>query len=345
MLSNDTRTTTSRALIFCLSFCLAAVMWYAVSVSDMLEMQVELRLDYFGIPSNLIVTDGLVSKMTVRLRGPQMLLRSSNKEFNYKVVDLSNIKPGTTTIPLIEEQITPTLRAFEIIDAVPMRLDIKAEKVLERMVPVEPVLDIPLRRGAIDVKNVQVSPSSVMLRGPESVVERINSVKLPLRVDPEVAETTLTQHATLSLPQFVTSRPARVRVAYTVTSARVTLERTFPIRLEAVEKDGYTLEEAELTVSLEVPESLAKSPTYLRRLDVYVLPPQIERGQSASALVQFRAPEGMVVLGPLKHVVRVSRPAPESKADGEKSDAGGKKNQSVKVESSTPDQLAGDLKR
>ena len=59
-----------------LAVLVAVVMWYGVSVSDRLETQMEVNIDYYGIPPNLVVTDGLVSKITVRLRGPEALLRS-----------------------------------------------------------------------------------------------------------------------------------------------------------------------------------------------------------------------------------------------------------------------------
>ena len=58
------------------AFAVAVGMWYVVSVRDRLEVQLEVGIEYNGIPSGLVVTDGLVSKVQVRLRGPEILLRS-----------------------------------------------------------------------------------------------------------------------------------------------------------------------------------------------------------------------------------------------------------------------------
>ncbi len=58
----------------------AMAMWYLVSVRDRLEAQVEINVDYYDIPANLVVTDGLVSKIQVRLKGPETLLRSIPRE-------------------------------------------------------------------------------------------------------------------------------------------------------------------------------------------------------------------------------------------------------------------------
>ena len=60
------------------AFAVAVGMWYVVSVRDRLEVQLEVGIEYNGIPSGLVVTDGLVSKVQVRLRGPEILLRSIN---------------------------------------------------------------------------------------------------------------------------------------------------------------------------------------------------------------------------------------------------------------------------
>lgn len=87
---------------------LAAVgMWYVVSVRDRLEAQVEVNIDYYGIPPNLVVTDGLISKITVRLRGPETLLRSIPQQRLTQAVDLSDIKKGVTVVPLGGDNLGP----------------------------------------------------------------------------------------------------------------------------------------------------------------------------------------------------------------------------------------------
>ena len=45
-----------------MAFAVAVGMWYVVSVRDRLEVQLEVGIEYNGIPPGLVVTDGLVSK-------------------------------------------------------------------------------------------------------------------------------------------------------------------------------------------------------------------------------------------------------------------------------------------
>ena len=42
------------------AFAVAVGMWYVVSVRDRLEVQLEVGIEYNGIPPGLVVTDGLV---------------------------------------------------------------------------------------------------------------------------------------------------------------------------------------------------------------------------------------------------------------------------------------------
>ena len=287
---------------------LAAVgMWYVVSVRDRLEAQVEVNIDYYGIPPNLVVTDGLISKITVRLRGPETFLRSIPLQRLTQAVDLSDIKKGVTVVPLGGDNLGPTFRAFELVDIQPPRIVIKADTLMERSVPLRTIVDSPLRGGALTVENVSVSPATVVLRGPEDVVSDISSVPLTIMLDPKAAGTTVHQTITLDTPSLVTANPPSVRVQYTITSGRTVVSRRCKVELAGENRRQYTVEPEEVTVLVEVPEALAKSARYLGQLEVSVTPPALEPEQSKKVELRFRLPEGMTLLNPATEEVTVSR--------------------------------------
>ncbi|WP_165176116.1 CdaR family protein [Desulfovibrio sp. ZJ369] len=285
----------------------AVGMWYVVSVRDRLEAQVEVNIDYFGIPSNLVVTDGLISKVLVRLRGPETLLRSIPQQKLTQAVDLSGIKKGDTIVPLSGESMGPAFRAFELVDVQPPRIVLKADTLLERSVPLRAIVDSPLRGGALTVENVSVSPATVVLRGPESVVSDISSLPLTIMLDPKAAGTTVQQIVTLDTPSLVTATPASVRVQYTITSGRTVISRRCKVELSVENRRLYAVTPDEITVLAEVPEALAKSARYLSRLEVSVVPPALEPGQHAKVELRFRLPEGMTLLNSATEEVTVSR--------------------------------------
>ncbi|MBD5557677.1 MAG: YbbR-like domain-containing protein [Desulfovibrio sp.] len=286
---------------------LATVMWYAVSVRDRLEAQVEVNIDYYGIPSNLVVTDGLVSKLTVRLRGPETLLRSIPRERLTEGIDLSDIKKGETIVPLGRDELGPAFRAFEVVDIQPPRIVIHADTVLERSVPVQAKEESPLHNDALTVENLSVSPATVILRGPEQVINTITRLPLTIKLDPKAAGTTVQQTITLDTPSLVTANPPSVRVRYTITSGRTVVSRHCTIKVDSDADHHYTVTPHELTVLVEVPEALAKNSKYLQGMAVSVLPPGMEVGETRQVKLRFRLPEGMTLLNPANDDVKVTR--------------------------------------
>lgn len=274
----------------------AIIMWYVVSVRDRIEAQVEVNIDYNGIPSSLVVTDGLVTKLQVRLRGPETLLRSMPRERLTEAIDLSKIKKGDTIVPLGGEGLGPAFRAFDVIDIQPSRIVIKADNLIEKSVPLRAEIDSPFGGGALTVENVTVSPGTAILKGPEEVLSKISSVTLPIRLDPKTAGARVTQTIPLDTPSLVTSNPASVRVSYTITSGRAVITRECPIKIAGNLEKNYTITPKTVSLMVEVPEALSRDSKYLDQLEVSVAPPPLEVGEKVAVKMRVRLPEGMTLL-------------------------------------------------
>jgi len=290
-----------------LSIIAATAMWYLVSVRDRIEAQVEINIDYYGIPQNLIVTNGLVSKIVVRLRGPETLMRSVLRQNINEAIDLSYIKKGVTIVPLPASDISPTLRAFEVVDIQPPRIVVTADNLIERSVPIKTVIDSPLKGGALTVENISVSPATVILRGPEGSISKISNVPLTIHIDPKGAGATEEQTMALDTPSLITSSPSSVRVRYTITSGRTVVSRNCHIVVAEDSTHHYTLQPKDINTLVEVPEALAKASSYLDKLEARVVPPPLEPGESKKARVQFRLPDGMTLLNPASMEVTITR--------------------------------------
>ncbi|MBO4684661.1 MAG: YbbR-like domain-containing protein, partial [Desulfovibrio sp.] len=186
----------------------ATVMWYMVCVRDRIEAQYEVFVDYHGVSPKLVITEGLVSKITIRLRGPETLLRSyGNRRLTHQV-DLSKVKKGVTVVPITPEDLHLDQRVFDIIDIDPARMVVKADNLAERIVPVKSDVKSPLRDGILRVDGVSTSPSSVTIKGPEAIVADISSLKLPIQLDPKAAGTKVDQMMKLDTPNLVTATPS-----------------------------------------------------------------------------------------------------------------------------------------
>ena len=276
------------------SVLIATAMWYTVSVRDRIETQFEVSINYTGIPKNLIVTDGLINKVTVRMRGPQTLLRGINSQRLNQQIDLSMIKKGVTIVPLSTEHLAAYYRAFEVLDVQPPRIVVKADEVVERIIPVQPVITSPLRSGALTVENVVVSPPTVTLTGPESVISEINALRLPITLDPKLAGTTVSQSLPLDTPGLVTATPKNVQATYTITSRRSVIQRAYRVEIVSDKPARYRVSPREVKISVEVPDALARSNSYLSSVQLSVVPPAtLEPGVPVSVPLNSRLPDGM----------------------------------------------------
>lgn len=299
----------------------ATVMWYWVCVRDRIETQYEVFVDYHGIPPKLVITEGLVSKISIRLRGPETLLRSYGKRRLTYQVDLSKVKRGVTVVPITPEDLHLDQRAFDIIDIEPARMVVKADNLAERIVPVKSDIRSNLRRGILRVDGVSTSPSSVTIKGPESIVADISYLRLIVPLDPKAAGTKVDQMMKLDTPNLVTATPSAVRVQYTMTSGRTAVTLRRRVAVSASEPEHYLVEPAEVDVTVEVPDALAKNSSYLAKLAVTAAPPELKPGESARVRLNYRLEDSMTQLPPLTEEVTVTRrgnPRPGRNAKQEK---------------------------
>lgn len=307
MKSSDLYCRAPHLLSIFLALGIAVGMWYMVSVRDRLEAQIEVNLDYHGIPTNLVITDGLINKAVVRLRGPETLLRSATQSKIIQSVDLSSIKKGTTVVPLAVENLGARFRAFDLVDVQPPRIVIKADNLMERSIPVREVVESPLRGGALTVGDITVSPATVTLRGPETLISPLSFIPLTIRLDPKDAGNTVQQNITLDTPGMVTATPPSVKVQYTITSGRTVVSRRCKVDVQGGRGRRYSIDPPEVTVMVEVPEALAKNGRYLGEMDVSLVAPELSPGESTTAPLHFKLPEGMTLLKPTTEEVTISR--------------------------------------
>lgn len=293
--------------VLLLAFSMAMVMWYTVTVRDRLEAQLEIRLDYKGIPDNLMVTDGLINKVTVRLRGPAALIRGINPQSLIQVVNLTSLKKGNNVIPLISEDWRPAFRAFEVVEVMPSRLIIQADTLAERNLPVQPMLRSPLGNTAITVDHIVIDPSKILVRGPETAVNALKAVPLTIPVDASAAPGQITQTLPLDVPVQVSATPSTVRVSYSVVSGRIEMRLERLVGMAALDKRAYVVTPHSFTLYVEVPEALAKSSTYMDKARLTVAPPTMEPGEHVSVPLRVDLPEGMTLLEALPVEVTVTR--------------------------------------
>ncbi len=293
--------------VLLLSFVMAVGIWYVVVIGDQVDIQLEVSVEYKNIPSHLIITDGLVTSIEVRLRGPEALMRDIPSSSRVHVVDLSNLHKGRNVIPFIFLR-NKTLRAFDVQNITPSRLIVTADTAQERNVNVRAQISSSIPTSNFKIENVKVSPSSVLLRGPSNTVQNINNIPIRVRMDPKAQPGTYTQTQLLDILQpLVTATPSSVSVTYTVLSERKGVELNEKIRIESTQPLNYKIDPENLQINVEVPESLINNTVYLAGIKLSVTPPLLEIGESTAVPLNVTLPEGITLIKTLPKVVTVKR--------------------------------------
>jgi hypothetical protein len=260
--------------ILLLSFALACGLWHTVSVRDRLEVQAEVTLNYRDMPEHLMVLDGMLKNFTVQVRGPRELVKSLDTKMLTYAVDLAQLRHGTNVIALDAPRAIVESRALDVMGLVPNRLVLMAEGVLESVVPLEARFSDPELAHVLKAKNLQVAPASVSLRGPESVIGKMRSLRLDVPLEP-TATGDYRLPFSVSTPPQVTAAPGTVLVSYGVVDNRVLVEFERTPILDARHAPLYRITPRKVALTLELPEGLDRSSLEKIRvvIDANELPP------------------------------------------------------------------------
>lgn len=294
-------------LLALIAILVSICMWCYVRVGEQMETQLDVNLDFVGIPPNLIVTSGLVTQLQVRLRGPAVLIRSIPQTMRNYTVNLSMIKKGETTVPMGGEDMGYAYRAFSVIDIQPPSIVVKADTLMERTVPVVASFDYPHGDDVPPVDNFTIKPSVVTIRGPESDIKDIHELPLVIHIDPGAADRTVDETMILNTRSMVTAIPSSVRVGYRITHGREVIPIRSPIILDASTPDNYTVEPEELSLLVELPKAKLKDEDYLSQIRLNVAAPKLAPGESRTVKVNPLLPKGMSLTQPISEEVIVSR--------------------------------------
>ncbi len=239
-----------------LALLLALVCWYMVSGQEKVETWLEVPLEFVNLPQQMEITSGLVSKIQVRIRGTSNQVRSLNASRLAYKLDLGKIQPGSNVIPLVPESMAVT-SAVEVVEISPTRLDLIADVMVSRSVPVS--LDwIGMPGEDMQMRNATVIPDQVTITGFASTLEAVDKI-LTVRVQvPADGERVAAGRAKLLLPKDVRTNVSSV--GYELHFGLITQELWVKMNVEPVEHPGfsYTFEPKFVRARLEMPVRLLK---------------------------------------------------------------------------------------
>ena len=191
-----------------LAFALALFSWHLVSGREKVDTWIQVPVEMVNMPQGFVVRQGMVHRIEVRVRGPRPMLRTIDMRNVFYPLDLAQLQPGMNQLEFETRNISMS-RAIEVVEISPTRVDLLVDRLITRNVPVVTQLETDLHED-YELKRSVLRPPTVVLRGPQSMVEEVDQVTTqPVTVEdhrPGKVEATVG----LILPPEVEANPSRV---------------------------------------------------------------------------------------------------------------------------------------
>ncbi|MBG0789151.1 MAG: YbbR-like domain-containing protein [Desulfovibrionaceae bacterium] len=244
-----------------LSIALAVFTWFLVTGREVVETWVDMPVVMTNPPEGLIIEDGLVDKIQVRLRGPKGLVGNLSSQNLTYTFDVGKLRIGEQTME-IETSRIPLSSTYEIIEVKPNRLKLLVDRRVSKKIAVEAAWAGDINSD-YTLHEIVASPDVVDIRGPETLVRKITKTRVVMKEDfPDEVPRSWSKDVALELPEEVEASPAQVHVeAFFGPKMR---DVWVKIPLEAVSPAGYkaTVAQDYVRLQIEGPEFLFRDNEY-----------------------------------------------------------------------------------
>ncbi|BDQ36688.1 hypothetical protein SYK_10480 [Pseudodesulfovibrio nedwellii] len=244
-----------------LALALAVFTWFLVTGREVVESWVDMPVVMTNPPEGLIIEDGLVDKIQVRLRGPKGLVGNLTTQNIPYHVDVSKLKIGVQVVDIDASNI-PLPSTYEIIEVKPNRLKLTVDRRISKEIEVEAAWSGDLNPD-YKLKEIIVDPKIVVVRGPETVLRKISKARAVMKEDfPEDVPESWAGDVGLELAPEIEASPGQVRVEAFFGPQIRQIWVKVPLEVQAPE--GY-----KVSVSQKFVRLLIEGPIYLFRDNEY----------------------------------------------------------------------------
>ncbi len=158
------------------SLAAAVLLWFALIDAPELTTSISAPVEFKNFPKNLDIGSDMPERVQLLVRGPRDALAGNSFAKTVVLLDLGNFtKPGERTYD-VPESVVGIPSRVQLARAIPFQLRISLERHVSRQVPVRLRLPTALPQGYRVTKSL-VTPSSVVISGPESNVREVEFVQ------------------------------------------------------------------------------------------------------------------------------------------------------------------------
>lgn len=290
-----------------IAFCLSVTLWYTVTVRDKVESWIDVQVVFRGAPENLVISDGLINKLAVRIRAARGLSRGLVGRDATVVVNLSSITRGSNAIAITRDML-PFTTAFEVMEVSPSRIQIVADVMASREIELETGFSGRLGPDLF-VKSIKITPPAVAVSGADSLVTGIAKLLLPVPLSGDVPKGHSAVTVAVPAPSSVTVTPPQVSVdlEVDVRTRQMRLTRNVVLSPEPGGA-GPEISPSRVTIVADIPESIAKDQARLAEITAHVDVPQPLGPGKKTLPVTVKLPENATLVSVTPAEVAVVSP-------------------------------------
>lgn len=157
-----------------LSLIFALILWFFVMGEQKQEVPYAVPLVLKNVPPGMMVASEVPGRVDVRISGPRTLMMNLRPADMSIAVDLKDLQPGLTSFKRLEEGFNlPS--ALKVTRVSPSYVDVKLERIREKVVPIQVMLSGAPANGAV-VEAVVAVPPRVTVEGAESEIQNVAEV-------------------------------------------------------------------------------------------------------------------------------------------------------------------------
>ncbi|MDR2076127.1 MAG: hypothetical protein LBP61_04240 [Desulfovibrio sp.] len=278
---------------FFLAFAMAATLWFAISGTENVESLVDVRLEYKGIPKDLLIRGpSLINRVSVRISGPAGQVRAMSGRDYVFTMDLSSLEPGENSLPIAIAR-TGLFGGLKVIEVTPPEIILRAEIVQTREIPLKPDIRGVLPKG-LEAEALLI-PEKVILRGPPREMEKIEEIVVPLPLGSVTEPGARDLRAPLPLPAGMEAEPASVDAVVSVDWKRKEVRLSRPVQVQPPVSFAFSLRPATVRIQTAIPEGLAAAAADSKEIRAFVLLPKFVPGAYVLP-VEVSLPPGALLL-------------------------------------------------
>ncbi|MBI5787658.1 MAG: hypothetical protein HZA78_02220 [Candidatus Schekmanbacteria bacterium] len=159
-----------------ISLAAAIIIWFFVVIANKPELSFLVPIKFNNVPKDTeLVMDEEAYEVEVRVKGNQSILSNISSRQIVVSQDLTGAKPGEGLYNINSDHVKLP-HGLQVSKVTPNQVKIRLEQLMERLVPVDPVI-LGVPADGYELKGVVTFPDKVRITGAQSRVEDLKSVR------------------------------------------------------------------------------------------------------------------------------------------------------------------------